>query len=195
MCYDTKPIDVKNYKAKLSTCLVGHGMMRMDSADVEVLLNIARERLHGGKLSLPHKEAKTWDVRARQFFFRTMIEILRERYGMSEDLARKHVYVEGLNPFNLGCKGGRVFGSNLYPDAMIMSEDGRKIAVELDHGTKGSQIKDALARKAMLKLVGDFDRVAVYFFVYPPLTVDIGDAEQRVLEFYQKSFSTRIFFV
>jgi len=145
-------------------------------------LSILQDELHHKKEELPHKQTRTWDVRVRELFFKTTIGILKESYVMTVDIAKKHVFVEKHNPLprDKGKKGGKIFGSNLYPDAIIVTDDGHKIAIELDHGNKGSQIKDTLAKKAMLKRVGGFDRVIVFFFWYAKMNVmDIVDKLER----------------
>jgi hypothetical protein len=172
--------------------------MEFDSEALEQFLSALRDKLRHSKRALQHKDAQTWDVRARQLFCDAVIRLLRENYGMAKNEVIRRVFVEGLNPLPMekGKKGGTIFGSNLYPDAIVVTDDGHKTAVELDHGTKGSQIKDALAKKAMLKLVGDFDTVVVFFFLYEPLSeTNVGEMERKVIQFYEKNLSTHLLFV
>ena len=162
-------------------------------------LDTLEDELRHKKEELPYKDTRTWDVRVRELFFRTTMQVLKESYAMTVDTAKAHVFVEKHNPLpkNMGKKGGRIFESNLYPDAIIETDDGHRIAVELDHGNKGSQIKDTLAKKAMLKIVGGFERVIVFFFWYAKINVmdTIGELEREVMEFYEKNLSTSIFFI
>lgn len=159
----------------------------MLSEDVEDLLSYSQEKL--GEEILPEFEkGTTWDRRARQLFYHTMIEIFKERYKIDEGTAKRYIYVEGKNLLK-GKKGGTIFGSNLYPDAIMICDDGPKIAIELDHGHSGSRIKNALTKAGVLKLVGEFDKIAVFFFVYPPLipeNLNRGKAEETVLKFFRK---------
>ncbi|MEM2970979.1 MAG: hypothetical protein QW270_00950 [Candidatus Bathyarchaeia archaeon] len=152
-------------------------------------MKIVMERLENKKGNLPKKGVATWDVRARELFYRTMNEIPREKYKI------KNIFVEGQNPFP-GDKG-KIFNSKLYPDAIIEFEDGQRIAIELDNGDHGSRIKNALAKAGMLKLVGGFHKVVVFFFTYGALEgfKPTQEKEQKVLEFYQENFSTWLFLV
>jgi len=164
----------------------------ISSSELDELLRIAKEKLESKKGMLPKKDVETWDKRARESFYRTMTEVLRERYGMDESKAKNYIYVERFNPFP-GEKGGKLFNSYLYPDAIMKSDDGQKIAVELDNGASGSRIKNALAKASILKLVGDFNKIVVFFFTYPTGALDkfrLAEKEQRVLKFYQENLST-----
>jgi hypothetical protein len=64
------------------------------------------------------------------------------------------VFVEGLNPLPMekGKKGGTIFGSNLYPDAIIVTDDGHKTAVLLFVSTLGFKYQ-----KARLFLLWEFE--------------------------------------
>lgn len=124
-----------------------------------------------------------------------MTEIFKERYHMDVKTAKGYIYVEGVNRLE-GKKGGTIFGSNLYPDAIIRFDDGQRLAIELDNGRRGSKIKNALTKAGVLKLVGEFYKVAVFFFVYPPLTPERfkrGETEEKVLKFYREKLSTLLF--
>lgn len=171
-------------------------MVSMLSKDVEGLLNDAQKKL-SEKVLLESEKGTTWDKRARHLFYYTMVELFKERYDIDEGTAKRYIYVEGINPLK-GKKGGAIFGSNLYPDAIMICDDEPKIAIELDHGHSGSRIKNALTKAGVLKLVGEFDKTAVFFFVYPPLTpesINRGKAEETILEFFRKNLSTLLFLV
>ena len=171
-------------------------MVSMLSKDVEDLLSDAQRKL-GEQVLLESEKGTTWDRRARILFYGTLIKVFKERYHLDEGTAKHYIYVEGINPFE-GKKGGTIFGSNLYPDAIIICDDGPKIAIELDHGHSGSRIKNALTKAGVLKLVGEFDKIAVFFFAYPPLSpenINKGKAEEIVLEFFRKNLSTLLFLV
>jgi hypothetical protein len=167
----------------------------LSSSKFDSLLIIAKEKLRSKKGILSYREkVDTWDKRARKLFFQTMIEILREKYGMDESAAKKYIYVEQFNRFP-GVKE-KIFGSYLYPDAIMKFDDGQKVAVELDSGWSGSKIKNALAKAGILKLVGDFYKIVVFFFVYPPLDeFKLTEIEQKVLKFYQENLSTWLFLI
>ena len=169
-------------------------MVSLFSKDVESLLSHAQEKL--GKKVLPESEkGATWDRRARHSFYDAMVELFKERYDIDEGTTKRYIYVEGKNPLK-GKKGGTIFGSNLYPDAIMICDDGSRIAIELDHGHSGSRIKNALTKAGMLKLAGEFDKIAVFFFVYPPLSsenINRGKVEETVLEFFRKNLSTLLF--
>jgi hypothetical protein len=126
-----------------------------------------------------------------------MKEVFQERFGMDEESFKKYVHVEKFNPFP-DDKGGKIFDSRLYPDAIFRGDDRRKLAIELDHGDKGSKIKNALTKAGILKLVGDFYGIVVFFLIYQPGTVDKfkpKKTEQKVLRFYQENLSTQVLLV
>jgi len=160
----------------------------VSSTELDSLLSILREKLQSRKAVLADKSIRT-------LFSETIAEVLRERFGMSEDEVKTYIYVEGCLGKILPNEGGKVFGSRLYPDAIIRFDDGLKVAVELDWGNKnrGSKLKNALAKSGMLKLTGNFHRVAVFFFLNSP--IELTSIEQRVLKFYREDLFTWLILV
>jgi len=117
---------------------------------------------------------------------------------MDDGDARKHVFIEGFNPLpkRLGEKGGIIFGAHLYPDIIIRDDDGKKLAIEIDNGSKGSGIKNALSKAGMVWLTGDFVAVAEYYFAYKGLKMNFaGESEDKVMKFYAQNLRTRLFMV
>ena len=116
---------------------------------------------------------------------------------MDDGNARRHVFIEGFNPLpkKLGGKGGIIFGAHLYPDIIIRDDDGKKLAIEIDNGSKGSGIKNALSKAGMVGLAGGFVAVAEYYFAYEGLRKDWGESEDKVTKFFEEKLSTHLFIV
>jgi hypothetical protein len=167
----------------------------MNITEFEGLLSTIKDKLASKKEMLPEKDEHTWDCRAREAFYYLMRDVFQERFGMDEKQFRKYIFVEKFNPLP-GEKAGKIFDSRLYPDATFKDDDGRKLAIELDHGKMGSKIKNALVKAGILKLVGDFYGIVVFFFIYPPgRTFTFKETEQKVLRFYKENLCTQVLLV
>jgi hypothetical protein len=150
------------------------------------------------KCEISFHAERTWDYRARYTVYPRLLELFEERYRIDCNAAKNYVFMEGVNPLHqvYGKKGGMIFGANLYPDCIIRFDDGKKLAIELDNGRKGSGIKNAISKAGMLKLVGDFVAVAVYYFAYEGLEKIVFEStENSVKKFYKEKLSTDIFIV
>ena len=85
----------------------------------------------------------------------------------------------------------------MHPDAALILSD-KCIAIELDHGTKGSQIRNALAKASFSVILGGFFQAMVPFFVDPPKSaVDLrySKSEEKVLNLYQMQFHTTLYII
>lgn len=106
------------------------------------------------------------DKTVRENFGKAMDRWFCEYFGVGD--SKKYLYGEGLNPIPNTFRGSPFFGAKMYPDAALISPDGQfKIAIELDHGKKGSQIRNALAKTSFSVVLGGYDR-ALVFFCRPP---------------------------
>ena len=175
-------------------------MDMLTSSQLGDILSIARERLRSEKRRMPRKEGGTWDTRVRKFFYDEMFDILKEEFGV--DNPDEYLYVEGRNRLR-GEKRVKLFGSGLYPDAVIKFDDAM-VAIELDAGPagrpSGSRIKTALAKAGILGLTGCFQGIYVFFFIYHGETSDYErmrekELEKKVLDFYEKNLSTYLILI
>lgn len=134
------------------------------------------------------------DKTVRENFGKAMDRWFCEYFGVGD--SKKYVYGEGLNPIPNTFRGSPFFGAKMYPDAALISPDGQfKIAIELDHGKKGSQIRNALAKTSFSVVLGGYDRALVLFFVDPPKSATDfsgGTAEEKILKLYQEQFNTTL---
>ena len=137
----------------------------------------------------------SWDSRVRRAFAEALIEWFYSAMDMSPEQARDHVYVEGWNPIPEVMRGNPFFGTKMHPDAAIISGDGFSMAIELDHGTKGSQIRNALAKASFSVLLGKFDRAVLLFFWeegIPPSRIGSLEADSRILKRFQELHRTTL---
>ncbi|GAH71324.1 unnamed protein product, partial [marine sediment metagenome] len=118
-----------------------------------------------------------------------------QSFELSLEESKNYVYVEGWNAIPNSLRGNAFFGAKVYADAALILPDELSIAIELDHGTKGSQIKNALAKAGFSVILGGYHRALVLFFVDPPKSVadfNQQDNEKKILEFYQSHFCTTL---
>ncbi|RLI70878.1 hypothetical protein DRO97_10395 [Archaeoglobales archaeon] len=138
-----------------------------------------------------------WDKCVRKHFWETLTKLFCQSFEISEDEARKYVYVEGFNRIPSDRRGNAFFGSKMYPDAAIISPE-FSAAIELDHGKTGSKIRNSLAKASFSVILGEYDCAIVLFFVdLPKSTTDfhIGEMEKRIIEIYQTHFNTTLYLV
>jgi len=168
-------------------------------------VEITQNSLNEFANSLPEK-ARTERVRIVPSGFKFRDKIVRANFGNAIDKwFREHfgvedstdyVYVEGWRAIPKKYRGSPFFGAKMYPDAALIIPDGQfKIAIELDHGKKGSQIRNALAKASFSVGLGEYNRALVLFFVDPPKsTIDFsgGSAEEKILKSYEDKFRTTL---
>lgn len=95
-------------------------------------------------------------------------------------------------------RGLSFFGTKMHPDAALIFGTELAIAVELDHGTKGSQIRNALAKASFSVILGGYERAMVLFFVdgeKRELNLGLQRGEKTVLELYRTAFHTLLHLV
>jgi len=160
---------------------------------------IERLRQEKDKNQLPiNSKRGTWDSRVRKRFFEIMTDEFRVKYG-NEQEAKKYVYVEGCNRLPLKEIEHSLFGSRLYPDALIKCGNDSYVAVELDYATdeKKSKIKYALSKAGMVYLVGKpkIERVVLLLLYYGSELPDMWDDPKGVRKFYAEELKTEVKFV
>jgi len=125
----------------------------------------------------------------------------RQYFDVDVKKSRDYVYGEGLkrlglNPIPKEFRGPPFFGAKMYPDVALIMPDGQfKIAIELEHGNKGSQIRNALAKASFSVILGKYYRALVLFFIDPPKSLDSfqkGTSDEKVLKLYEERFRTTL---
>ena len=94
----------------------------------------------------------------------TFIDWLKNVEGFSEEEVNASLFVEGLFGERLKPRG-EFFGSVCCPDLALKASDGYIVAIELDHGSAGSKIRDALTKASFNVIAGKFNRAIVLYFV------------------------------
>ena len=85
---------------------------------------------------------------------------------------------------------GKFFGSATYPDGAIICED-KAIALELDHGDKGSRLRNALAKAAFAVQIGGYCECHLaYVWEKPESLRERTAAEKVILRRYKKNRKT-----
>jgi len=139
-------------------------------------------------------DLKTWDKSVRENFGSAIDKWFSQHFEVGK--SKDYVYVEGWNPIPKDFRGPSFFGAKMYPDAALIIPRGQfKIAIDLDHGNKGSQIRNALAKASFSVTLGEYNRAQVLFFVDPPKSSNSlpkGTAEEKMLELFQKRFNTTL---
>jgi len=138
-----------------------------------------------------------WDTHARPVIGERMKDWFKEYFG-SRTLGYKWEdcfdYEKKGKGQNQNLKRSKVFSCSCYPDMFFLKPT--KIALELDHGSKGSQIKNALTKAGFDKLSNDWEKVFLLFFDESKnRQIDKSIKEkgsQRVLEFYRSHLNTEV---
>ena len=167
-------------------------MKILTTEDFNQALEHIRKGLETSKNALDQGSG-TRDKRLRKLFFETCREVLIEKLGMSTEAFLGTCFVEGFN--KIPGKKPALFGSKVYPDAVIKLGNGEHVAIELDWGNKGSKLRNALAKAGMLNLIGNYAQIILFFLVYPAQAkqkMQITELEQKVLKFYEEELSTKL---
>lgn len=155
---------------------------------------------------LPEKVCKERTRITKKSGFKTWDRAVRKKFGCAIDKwfcqhlkvrdSKGYVFVEGLNSIPEEFRGSEFFGSKMYPDAALVMPGGEfKIAIELDHGSKGSQIRNALTKASLSAKLGEYNRTIVLFFIEPPKSIASfrkGSEEEKILKLYQREFNTTL---
>jgi len=137
-----------------------------------------------------------WDTYVRKSFAKALEGWFCQHFDCSPAESKRYVYCEGYNPIPANLRGCAFFGTTMHPDAALIMRSKPLVAIELDHGTKGSQVRNALAKASFSVVLGGFDQAMVLFFVDPPKSpADLRrqNSEERVLALYQQSFNTVLY--
>lgn len=140
----------------------------------------------------------TWDTRARRSFGRALVGWFCEEFGLSQQESQDYIFVEGSNAVPPRFRSTSFFSSKIYPDAALVFQNEAGVAIELDHGSKGSRIKNALAKAGFCVKLGGYDRALVLFFVDPPKSRDDferTEKEEEILDLYEKHFQTKLYII
>lgn len=107
------------------------------------------------------KDSLTWDTKARHDIGSYIKEQFIQKFGSRLFNEKPEDYF-GYEGQNNRLERIKVFSSGCYPDMYFLKPI--KIAIELDHGKKGSNLKNALTKAGFEKLSKDWNRVFVIFF-------------------------------
>ena len=139
-----------------------------------------------------------WDTRIRKSFAEVLSFWFCEAFELSPAESKGYLYVEGWNPIPDNMRGLPFFGTKMHPDAALIFSKELAIAVELDHGTKGSQIRNALAKASFSVILGGYKRAMVLFFIdgeKRELNLGLQRGERTVLQLYRTTFRTSLHLV
>jgi len=150
------------------------------------------------KVKFPSGSGTNWDSPARQEMKQKFCVWLKKELGLDTADVEKTLFVEGLlGELPAGARGD-FFGSVCCPDIALKSNDEYLIAIELDHGSSGASLRNALTKATFNVIVGEFDRSIVLFFV------ELQDRQQRekkfdpnnnILKLFKVNFSTSVVFI
>lgn len=150
------------------------------------------------KINLPGRQETNWDSPAREVMKQKFCTWLKDHLDLSEVAIERTLFVEGLFGNLPSGVQGEFFGSVCCPDLALTSSDGYSVAVELDHGSTGSRLRDAITKASFNVLVGGFDVSMVLFFVELKdrrLRETRFDPNHTVLRMFEDCFSTSVLFV
>ena len=159
---------------------------------------LARDVIRIQKVKLAGRAELNWDTPARQEMKQKFDAWLKQELGLPTSDVEEILFVEGLFGHLPAGACNKFFGSVCCPDLTLKSDDGYTVAVELDRGSSGARLRNALTKASFNVIVGGFDRSIVLFFV------ELKDKQQRemrfdpnhpILKLFQEKFSTSVFFI
>lgn len=169
----------------------------LSETKIQSLLETTVEKLRQQKNQLPIAGKETWDSRVRNRFFEIMTDEFKKKYG-NELEAKDYIYVEGCNRLPFKEIRHSLFGSSLYPDALLKCGNDSYIAIELDYATdeKKSKIKNALSKAGLVYLVGKpkIGKVLLLIFYYGSNPPNMSD-DLEIRKFYDEELKTKVEFV
>ena len=136
-----------------------------------------------------------WDTYVRKNFAVALEKWFLHDFGTKPEY-KKYVYIEGHNTIPINHRGHSFFGTTMHPDAAIIDGERRLVAIELDHGTKGSQIRNALAKAGFSVKLGGFEQAIVLFFIDSiklSHKLERQKNEENILRLYQEQFNTTLY--
>jgi hypothetical protein len=175
---------------------VGKGMA-MDKKELNKFIDSIPDLCRGERARF-FSGGGSWDFCARKAFAEVLPKWFCPTLNIPADKVRDYVYVEGWNSIPKGKRGKPFFGTKMHPDAAIISGGGFSIAIELDHGAKGSQVRNALAKASFSVLLGKFDRVVLLFFWEGKTQMEKTDrlgADDKILKRFRELFQTTLYII
>ena len=140
------------------------------------------------------KESWTWDRASRTVLFERLNDDFKTKFP--ELNFKQTIFIEGKNSIPTEWRKGTFFGASMYPDGAIDC-GGERLALELDHGCKGSQIRNPLAKAAFAIQIGHYSASQV-LLVWEGSSCpeeEKGDEEQKVLNEYKEKWNTEVEFL
>lgn len=108
---------------------------------------------------------KSWDADVRPRFAEVFCTYICKKLDLhTREEVKQFLFVEKWNPIPTYFRGMKFLESKIYPDAAIITPE-LKCAIELDHGFKGSQVRNALSKTGFSYLLGGFDCAFLLFFL------------------------------
>jgi hypothetical protein len=150
------------------------------------------------KINFQGKSENNWDTPARQVMMDKFSSWLKQELGLTQLEIEDALFVEGIFGKLSSEVRGDFFGSVCCPDMALQDKDGFKIAIEIDHGKSGYQLRNALAKASFNVTSGRFDRSLVLFFVEYKDKIKREakfNSNHDVLRRFEKEFSTKVLFV
>jgi hypothetical protein len=159
---------------------------------------LSKEEIKIEKIKYPGRNESNWDSPARQIIKNKLSSWMEKELGLIPPEIPKTLWVEGFSAELPSEIRGDFYGSVCCPDIALLGNDGYNIAIELDHGTTGASVRNAITKAAFNVLAGKFNRSIVLYFI------DYKDKEKRemkfadgnpALDFFHDTCSTSIIFV
>lgn len=135
-------------------------------------------------IALKSKKGWKWDRAARNVLFDYLNTEFKRQFKGAD--SKGHLFI-GINPIPKLRK--TFYGSGMYPDGAIVCSDGKALALEIDHGYKGSQVRNALSKAAFSVQIGGYSESHLLFLWEKPIP-QTSNIEEKVLRWYKKEWKT-----
>ena len=139
--------------------------MTLNLSDARKFLSTSLDELKLKELPPKIREYKsrnncTWDLAARNIVMDYLKTEFSNYFNTSSDDCLR---MEGIKAISPVWREPKFLGSGMYPDGAIEVGDAA-IAIELDHGSKGSHIRNSLAKGAFSVKISKYSEAHVLYF-------------------------------
>lgn len=171
--------------------------MAITKGSINNFVNSLASKIKTNRKEIIKPVRKSWDPETRPRFYDFLQGCFCQEFKISLKNAEKYVYVEGQKSIPEKHRTHKFFNSRMCPDAAIIDDNSNfKIAIELDHGKYGCQIRYALAKASFSVRLAKYDRAVVFFFVDSPKSeadFQRGKTENEIIKLYQEDpFNTTL---
>lgn len=177
----------------------------MNRKDFEDFMYGVINKINRDQICRKPKEV-SWDKHLRAYFYDIAISAFCKKFKVYDEETRRYIYAEGQGEkgksrIPLEYRKIRFMDSPMIkaPDAAFIDEkSGFAVAIELDHGTKGSQLLNALSKAGMNVLLAKKIDKALLLFIDEGGKLKEYEKDEnyiRIRDWFKEKLSTEVFII